>query len=131
MRLWLAAGAVSAFLAVAIGALAAHGLEARLSSEALGWIDTGARYGLAHGVALMALAGLSCRLEVFSRLAGHCFRVAGAGFSIGCLAFSVTLYVMALSGGRELAFIVPFGGVAFLLGWGALLVAAVASGPRR
>ena len=56
MRIWLTTGAAGAFLSVAMGAFAAHGLEGRLGPEALDWIETGARYGLAHGVALLALA---------------------------------------------------------------------------
>lgn len=131
MRIWLAAGAASAFLAVAIGALAAHGLEARLSSEALGWIDTGARYGLAHGVALMALAALSPWAVGASRLTRHSLTFTGFAFATGSVAFSATLYVMALSDCRSLAVIVPFGGGAFLLGWMTLLLAAIAGFPRR
>lgn len=119
MRIWLAAGAGSAFLAVALGAFAAHGLAGRLAPEALGWIETGARYGLAHGVALIALAPLG------RKISQRMITFTGICFVAGSVAFCVTLYVMALTGWRGLAVVVPFGGAAFLLGWAALLVAAL------
>ncbi len=131
MRIWLGAGAASAFVAVAMGAFAAHGLESRLSAQALDWIDTGARYGLAHGLALVALAGLSGWGRVSSRLAKQCLAVAGSAFALGALLFSVTLYLMALTDARDLAVMVPLGGAAFLLGWAALFAAALAGVPQR
>ena len=42
-RVFLGIGAISAGLAVALGAFAAHGLRARLSPEALQTFETGAR----------------------------------------------------------------------------------------
>ena len=43
----------------------------------------------------------------------------------GSLAFSGSLYALALTGLRPLAFATPFGGVAFLAGWAALGYAAL------
>ena len=56
IRLWICAGAANGFIAVAIGAFSAHLLQDRLSAEALGWVETGMHYELAHALALLAVA---------------------------------------------------------------------------
>lgn len=116
MRFWICAAAVNGFLAVAMGALAAHGLRDRLPAQSLDWIETGARLGLGHGLALLAVALLADRAAGPARA----LEVAGWGFLLGTALFSGVLYVMGLSGWRALGAVVPLGGVAFLIGWGAL-----------
>ena len=59
LRLWLGLAAANGALAVVMGALAAHGPAEALSGRALAWIDTGARYQLAHAVALVAVSALA------------------------------------------------------------------------
>ena len=44
--------ALSAFIAVVLGAFGAHGLEDRLTVEAEGWWDTATFYLLSHAVAM-------------------------------------------------------------------------------
>ncbi len=122
MRLWLAVGAAHGFVAVAMGAFAAHGLEGRLSAEASAWIDTGARYQLLHGLALVALAGFAGQDLQWLR---PWLTVAGWAFALGTLAFSVTLYLMAFLDLRALGAVVPIGGLAMMTGWLALLLAAL------
>lgn len=117
-RLWISLGAASGFLAVAMGAFAAHSLGARLSPEALGWVETGARYEMVHALALLAVAVLALR-EIKPSIV---LAVAGWAFLIGTILFSGSLYAMALAGWRELGMAVPVGGVGFLIGWGALAV---------
>ena len=94
MSLWLAAGAANGFLAVALGAFAAHGLKGRLDEQALGWIQTGVQYQMFHALALIAVAWLASRQEaqIWS------LQLAGWGFLAGCVLFSGLLYVMALTG---------------------------------
>jgi uncharacterized membrane protein YgdD (TMEM256/DUF423 family) len=43
---------------------------------------------------------------------------------LGTLLFSGSLYLMVLSGLRSLGMITPLGGIAFLIGWVLLAVAA-------
>lgn len=117
-RLWISLGAASGFLAVAMGAFAAHSLSGRLSPEALGWVETGARYEIVHALALLAVAVLALR-EIRPSIV---LAVAGWAFLIGTVLFSGSLYAMALAGWRELGMVVPVGGVGFLIGWGALAV---------
>ena len=116
MRLWICAAAVNGFLAVALGALAAHGLRGAVGPERLAWIETGSDYGLAHGLALLGVALLVGRLTTVPRG----LRFAGWGFLIGSVLFSGALYVMGMTGWRALGMVVPVGGILLLGGWAAL-----------
>ena len=115
-RLWICAAALNGLLAIALGAFGAHGLEARLSPEALAWLETGTRYELAHGLALLGVASLAHREIKPSIYLG----VAGWAFLIGTILFSGSLYAMSLGGLARLSIVVPVGGAAFLIGWGTL-----------
>ncbi len=116
MRLWISAAAVNGFLAVALGAYAAHSLRGRAEAELVGWLEVGADYGLAHALALLGVGLLAGRTER-SRLT---LRLAGWGFLAGSVLFSGVLYVMGVTGARALGPIVPVGGVLYLAGWAAL-----------
>ena len=120
MSFWLAAAAVNGFLAVALGAFAAHGLKGRLDEQALGWVETGVQYQMFHALALLAVAWLASREAV----QGWSLLLAGWGFLAGCVLFSGLLYLMALTGWRGLGAVVPLGGLAFLAGWVGLFVTA-------
>ena len=98
--------------------MAAHALQQRLPAEALAWIETGSRYGLAHGLALLAVACLA-RQDAGPALA---IRLAAWAFALGSLLFSGTLYIMGLANTATPAALVPLGGVALLAGWACLLV---------
>ncbi len=113
----IVAGALLGALGVAAGAFGAHGLEERLSEEALGWWRTGAQYQLLHAPAVVA-AGL------FACLAGGRGRSAAFLFISGAVIFSGTLYAMALGAPRWLGAVTPIGGVSLIAGWVALAVAA-------
>lgn len=120
---WIvAAGATLAGLSVAAGAFAAHALQRRLSAELIGTFQTGARYQMYHALALV-LVGI-----LWSRLGGTALGTSAIAFITGIVLFSGSLYALAFSGPRWLGPVTPLGGVAFLLGWGALVVAAVTQG---
>jgi uncharacterized membrane protein YgdD (TMEM256/DUF423 family) len=123
-RLWLGAGAINGFIAVAMGAFAAHGLKDRLAPEALDWVHTGSAYELWHALALIGVALLA------SRGSGKALGFAGWSFLVGCVLFSGSLYLLALSGWRDFAFVTPLGGIAFLAGWAALACHAFARNTR-
>src|SRR3569623_2084356 len=106
----LAAGALLAGLAVALGAFGAHGLRHVLDAERLGWWQTGVQYQAWHGLALLALAAVPLdRVKLPAWLLGG-----GAAF------FALSLYAMAQTGWRRLSAGTPFGGLAMLLGWALL-----------
>ena len=112
-------GAAAAFLAVALGAFGAHALRARLSPDMLAVFETAVRYQMYHAIAIILVGLLAARLDGgWIRAAGWCF---GAGIAL----FSGSLYVLATSGITLFGAITPLGGVAFLAGWAALIVAAV------
>jgi uncharacterized membrane protein YgdD (TMEM256/DUF423 family) len=52
-------------------------------------------------------------------------RIAAGFFAGGILLFCGSLYLLALTGGRAFAFITPAGGLAFILGWFMLAMAAL------
>jgi len=111
-RGWLVAGAVSSALAVMMGAFGAHALKARFAVAQLDTWATAVQYHFYHALALIVV-GLAMRL--LPEVAG--LHRVGRLFLFGLLAFSGSLYLLALTGVRQLGFITPLGGVAFIAGW--------------
>src|SRR5437764_4793235 len=114
IRAWLIAAALGGFLSVAAGAAAAHLPAGERSAELL---RTGALYGMVHATALIAVTALA---QFRDRL-GVALTVAGWGFAVGMLLFSLSLFALALTGREWLGLIIPFGGTGMLVGWAALL----------
>jgi len=119
----LAAGASLALLAVAAGAFAAHGLRDSLDAYRLGIFETAARYQMYHALALFGLGALAAG----QRLPPRWPAIAALAFCAGILLFSGSLYALALGAPRWLGAITPLGGTLFMLGWLAVLVAALKS----
>ena len=115
---WLALGAAYGFLAVALGAFGAHALKRRLPADLLAVWQVAVEYHLAHALALLAV-GILAR-----QTAGPALTLAGAGFALGVLLFSGSLYTLALSGLRAFGAVTPVGGLLLLVGWAALVYAA-------
>jgi uncharacterized membrane protein YgdD (TMEM256/DUF423 family) len=118
-RLFIALGAVNGFLSVAAGAFGAHALKARLPADLLAVFETGARYQMFHALGLLAV-GLLFAARPSPILAGS-----GWTMLAGIVLFSGSLYALALSGVRALGAVTPVGGVAFLVAWTLLAVAAL------
>ena len=119
MKLFLILGSLNAFIGVALGAFGAHGLKSRVAPEMLHVWQTGVQYHLIHALALL-LIGILCQLMPDVPL----IRSAGWSIQFGILLFSGSLYVMVLSDVRSLGMITPLGGIAFLVGWLLLALAA-------
>jgi len=117
----LVAGAGFAMLAVMIGAFAAHGLKSVLDTYSLGLFETAARYQMYHAMALLVVAVISIS-PLFSP---RWLKFAAFAFILGITLFSGSLYLLALSGIKWLGAITPLGGVAFIFGWLALIVATL------
>jgi uncharacterized membrane protein YgdD (TMEM256/DUF423 family) len=113
-RTFFVLGAVSGFLAVAIGAFAAHGLKGKLPPDLFEVFEVGARYHMYHALALVGAAW------AVTRWPGTPATAAGWLFVAGTVLFSGSLYALGLSGVRSLGAITPLGGVCFLAGWAAL-----------
>ena len=109
-------GALSAFVAVGMGAFGAHALRARLAPEMLAVFETGARYQMYHALALVAIS--------FGNIGGSRWvNWAVQAFLVGTVLFSGSLYLLALTGARGWGAVTPLGGIAFLAGWGCLVMA--------
>jgi uncharacterized membrane protein YgdD (TMEM256/DUF423 family) len=113
----LGLGAASGAVSVALGALAAHALKARLDAAALSAFQTGVEYQFFHSLAL-------CAVAVWLRGAAPgdqgATLFAGCAFVVGILFFSGSLYGLAFDGPRWLGPVTPLGGLAFIAGWSAL-----------
>lgn len=118
LRSFLMLAAFFGFTGVGLGAFAAHGLKSRLTAEYLAIFHTGVLYQLIHALALLGVAVLAAQLP------GRLVTWAGFSFALGIVLFSGSLYVLTLTGFSKLGIITPFGGLAFLVGWALLGVAA-------
>ena len=106
--------------------------------------QTGVHYQMTHALALLLLALLAARPlsegaaalgrypepgeTTLPAVAPSILRGVGALFMVGTFLFSGSLYALALSSVRIFGAITPFGGLAFMAGWGTL---AWSVGARR
>lgn len=119
MKLFIIIGAINAFLAVALGAFGAHGLEGKVEPKYLETWETGVKYQMYHALGLIAIGIISGNVSP-----GPLLSWSGWLMLIGIILFSGSLYVLTLSGIKVLGAITPFGGVAFLVSWVLLIVFA-------
>jgi uncharacterized membrane protein YgdD (TMEM256/DUF423 family) len=120
MQIFLSVAAILGGLSVVAGAFASHALRERISERSLEIFDVGARYQMYHALALLLVAVL------ISRTPSPPTTLIASGwlFIVGIAIFSGSLYALSLTGMKILGAITPLGGVAFILGWGALAIAA-------
>lgn len=111
MKLFLILGVINGFLAVALGAFGAHGLEGKVSEKAIGIWEKAVTYQMFHTMALLVTGLLIAKLQSSGML------WAGWMFFIGIVLFSGSLYIYATTHITTFALITPLGGVAFLVGW--------------
>ena len=114
-RFFFSAGAIAAFVAVALGAFGAHSLKEKLSPDMLAIFEVGVRYQMYHALGLLALAWAMTRWPEAD------LNNAGWAFIIGSIIFSGSLYLLSTTGVRWLGAITPIGGLAFLAGWAILI----------
>ncbi len=113
-------------LGIALGALGAHGHIHDVISTNGGkehWM-TAVHYHQLHAVALLLLSLLA--VDETGRVR---FRLSFIAFIAGMVLFSGSLYVLAYTSIKWLGAVTPFGGVAFMIGWGALALGAVKKNP--
>jgi uncharacterized membrane protein YgdD (TMEM256/DUF423 family) len=125
-RQFLVAFGVLGFLGVLLGAFGAHGLRSFLerfgdATQRAAWWETASHYHLSHAIALGVVA------FVCSRTDHAAAQIAGYSFVLGIILFCGTLYLMTLTGVRALGAVTPLGGLAFLVGWAAVAIAAAKS----
>lgn len=118
-KVFLILGAINAALSVILGAFGAHGLEGKLSDRMMETFQTGVQYHFYHALGLILVA------LVADKMSNSFVAYSGWAIFIGIILFSGSLYVLSLTGITKLGIITPFGGLAFIIGWVLLLVAAV------
>lgn len=119
MRPWLLLAGLNGLMGVAFAAIGAHVVDGALAPL----VDRASQFQLIHAVALLAVGALA------EQGGGRTVRAAGVLFVAGIVLFSGSLYWKALVGPLSLPMITPAGGMAFMLGWAVMTVAA-ASRPR-
>jgi len=111
MKTFLILGVINGFLAVALGAFGAHGLEGKISDAALKTWEKAVNYQMFHTMALL-VTGL-----LMTTIKSSGLTWAGWLFFIGIVLFSGSLYFYSTTGISALAMITPFGGITFLTAW--------------
>lgn len=106
--------------AIILGAFGAHSLKELITSERLASFETGVRYQMYHGLALLAV-GIS--VEKFQFSLTWFYRL----IFIGTILFSVSIYFLAMQDvfNVKLSFlgpVTPLGGVILISGWSVILV---------
>lgn len=117
-RGWVVTAALLAFLAVAAGAFAAHGLESQGDPRAIALVEKGSHYQMAHALAMLAYLAL-----------GWPQRLPLLLWAAGAVLFPGSLYALALGAPPAAAILAPIGGTAFLAGWLALAWVALKGHP--
>jgi len=107
----IAAGAFNAFIAVAAGAFAAHGLKDVLTVEYINTFKTAADYQMMHGLGLLLIGIINQQNARKSNITAAYFMFSGI------VLFSGSLYLLTLTGIKWLGFVTPFGGICFLIAW--------------
>jgi uncharacterized membrane protein YgdD (TMEM256/DUF423 family) len=112
-------GSLLGGVGVILGAFGAHGLKGWLEPDLLATFETGVRYQTYHALALLIVALVPARQATQKLLA-----VTGWLFAVGTLLFSGSLYLLVISGSGGLGLVTPVGGIAFIMGWFSLVLAA-------
>ncbi len=111
-RIFFTLGTINAFLCVLLGALGAHGLKHKLTTDMLATFQTGVQYHFYHALGLI-LIGLVLLNFPQSRL----LKLSGWAMFAGIVLFSGTLYIVSLTGIRGLGMVAPLGGLSYMSAW--------------
>lgn len=119
----LISASILGMLAVVLGAFAAHGLENKVTEDAIETFQTGVRYQMYHALVLLFVAQTSyLRMNVKK---GILYLVIA-----GVLLFSGSIYGLATNAltsfdFKSIAFITPIGGLLLILSWIVMLIGFV------
>jgi uncharacterized membrane protein YgdD (TMEM256/DUF423 family) len=124
-RLLLTAASLMGMLAVILGAFGAHALKDKLSESLMLSYQTAVQYQFIHALALLLIGILSQQFP-----ANRLFGISGITLLSGILLFSGSLYILALTGFRQLGpipfgLVTPLGGLILILGWLLLIIASI------
>ncbi|CAH0153665.1 hypothetical protein SRABI80_00688 [Peribacillus frigoritolerans] len=118
MKLFIILGALNGFIAVALGAFGAHGLEGKIPDRYLETWQTAVQYQMFHAVGLLVLGLLAGKID------SPLINWSGWLMLIGIILFSGSLFVLSVTQIKVLGAITPLGGVSFLVAWVLMIIAA-------
>lgn len=124
-RTFVALGALTAALAVGLGAFGAHAMKDLVGENAVATFDTATRYMLYHSFALI-LCGI-----LYNYAPGKLLLWSGRFFAFGLLFFCGSLIYIAFMQAivqpmmRWVGPVTPVGGLLFILGWLLMAIAAM------
>jgi len=120
VRVFLTIAALLGGSAVGFGAFGAHALKERLSERSLEIFETAARYQMYHALALLLVGVLMSRSTTEQTF----LTASGWAFIVGVGLFCGSLYALSFSGIKWLGAVAPLGGLALMVGWVSIAVAA-------
>ena len=120
VRVFLTIAALLGGSSVGFGAFGAHALKERLSERSLEIFETAVRYQMYHALALLLVGVLMSRSQVEETF----LTASGWAFIVGVVLFCGSLYALSFSGINWLGAVAPLGGLALMVGWAAIAVAA-------
>lgn len=112
---FLVTGSVFILIGVILGALGAHALKETLTPEQLASFETGVRYQIYHGFALLIMSLIDQATATHKKTVYYLF-------TVGTIFFSLSIYLLSLQEilGITLKFlgpITPIGGLLLIIGW--------------
>lgn len=122
-KLSLLLGALGGLTGVLLGAFGAHALRDRFDDYSMRVFETAVQYQFYHSLALLAVGIL-----MLSATHTGLLRVSTVMFATGIVIFSGSLYLLSFTGIRWLGAVTPLGGLAFIVGWSCLALAAFKMG---
>ncbi len=119
--LFIAFAAISGLTATGMAAFERHGLDAATQAHRIELIRIGVHMDYVHSLAMLGVAALAG----LGRLHNGWATAAQWLFLAGGMLFAGTLYLLGLGLPQSLGTSVPVGGLAYILGWLSLTVAAL------
>jgi len=111
MKILAGMTATLGFLAVALGAFGAHELKNSIYLEMISVWKTAVQYQMFNVLALLSINLLEQRDDRAK------WQIIGWLFAIGCIIFSGSLYLLAISDIKIFGMITPIGGGMLVVGW--------------
>ena len=125
MKILAGMTATLGFLAVALGAFGAHELKNSIYLEMISVWKTAVQYQMFNVLALLSINLLEQRDDRAK------WQIIGWLFAIGCIIFSGSLYLLAISDIKIFGMITPIGGGMLLVGWLLLLFSLIKDSKKK
>lgn len=118
-RNFIIIGATGGLLSVALGAFGAHGIKHWMPTDLMSIYQTAVTYQMYHSLGLLFI-GL-----IYHHHQNTLIKFSGWSMLAGMMIFSISLYILSLSGVRWLGAITPIGGSLLLLAWILLIIGMI------